>query len=68
MSDDAKDYSLEGLKTVIANIGTESRQTIEFIDGLLEKGWSQVNERIEGLKELESLKEEILNKLGELNE
>ena len=68
MSDDAKNYTLEGLKTAIANIGTESEQTIELIDGLLEKGWSQVDERIESLKELESLREGILNKLEELNE
>ena len=67
MTDDIDDYTLESLRTVMANVGTESEQTLKMIDGLLEKGWSQVNERIESLKELESVKEELINKMEDMN-
>ena len=67
MTDNIDDYTLEGLRTVMANMGTESEQTLKMIDGLLEKGWSQVNERIESLKELESVKEELINKMEDMN-
>ena len=68
MTDNIDDYTLEGLRTVMANVGTESEQTLKMIDGLLEKGWSQVNERIESLKELESVKEELINKMEDMND
>ena len=61
-------YTPESLKTVIANIDMESKEMVEVIDDLLKESWKQVDERIESLKDLESLKEEILNKCGELNE
>ena len=67
MTDNIDDYTLESLRTVMANVGTESEQTLKMIDGLLEKGWSQVNERIESLKELESVKEELINKMEDMN-
>ena len=68
MTDNIDDYTLESLRTVMANMGTESEQTLKMIDGLLEKGWSQVNERIESLKELESVKEELINKMEDMND
>ena len=61
-------YTLESLETVIANIDMESKEMVEVIDDLLKESWKQVDERIESLKDLESLKEEILNKCGELND
>ena len=67
MTDNIDDYTLEGLRTVMANMGTESEQVLKRIEGTLEKGWSQVNERIESLKELESVKEELINKMEDMN-
>lgn len=61
-------YTPESLKTVIANIDVESKEMVEVIDDLLKESWKQVDERIKSLKDLESLKEEILNKCGEINE
>ena len=61
-------YTPESLKTVIANIDVESKEMVEVIDDLLKESWKQVDKRIESLKDLESLKEEILNKCGEINE
>ena len=68
MTDNIDDYTLEGLRTVMANMGTESEQVLKRIEGTLEKGWSQVNERIERLKELESVKEELINKMEDMND
>ena len=67
MTDNIDDYILESLRTVMANMGTESEQVLKRIEGTLEKGWSQVNERIESLKELESVKEELINKMEDVN-
>lgn len=67
MTESEDDYTLESLRTVMANMGTESEQVLKRIEGTLEKGWSQVNERIESLKELESVKEELINKMEDVN-
>ena len=67
MTESEDDYTLESLRTVMANMGTESEQVLKRIEGTLEKGWAQVNERIESLKELESVKEELINKMEDVN-
>ena len=67
MTESEDDYTLESLRTVMANMGTESEQVLKRIEGTLEKGWSQVNERIESLKELESVKEELINKMEDMD-
>ena len=59
---------LESLETVAANVETEYMLVKENIDNILKKGWQQVEERIEALRELEAVKEEMDNKWREYDE
>tara|TARA_X000001382_G_C3139999_1_gene169236 strand:+ start:150 stop:347 length:198 start_codon:yes stop_codon:yes gene_type:complete len=59
---------LDSLKTALANIEVDFECAMREINSFLEFGWRQVDERIEGLRELECVKEEMINKWGEVNE
>tara|TARA_R100001440_G_scaffold32499_1_gene51172 strand:+ start:110 stop:304 length:195 start_codon:yes stop_codon:yes gene_type:complete len=56
---------LDSLETVAANVETEYELAKENIENILKKGWQQVEERIEALRELEAVKEEMDNKWKE---
>ena len=50
----------DSLKTIIGvDIDTEYMLVKGNIDNILKKGWQQVEERIEALRELEAVKEEM---------
>ena len=59
---------LDSLETVAANVETEYELAKENIENILKKGWQQVEERIEALRELEAVKEEMDNKWKEYDE
>ena len=59
---------LEGIETVAANVETEYMLVKENIDNILKKGWEQVKGRIEALRELEAVKNELDNKWREYDE
>ena len=54
--------SKDSLKAVIANIEIDVIDAMKEIDNVLDVGWRQVDERIEELRELECVKEELINK------
>ena len=59
----------DSLKTIIGvDIDTEYMLVKGNIDNILKKGWQQVEERIEVLRELEAVKEEMDNKWEEYDE
>mgnify|MGYP000477141720 FL=1 len=59
----------DSLKVIIgADIDTEYMLVKGNIDNILKKGWQQVEERIEVLRELEAVKEEMDNKWEEYDE
>ena len=60
--------TLEGLETVSANVETEYVIVKEQIDKIIKAGWRQVDRRIEALRELEAVKEEMDNKWEEYDE
>tara|TARA_R100000664_G_scaffold32899_2_gene48710 strand:+ start:484 stop:678 length:195 start_codon:yes stop_codon:yes gene_type:complete len=59
---------LDSLQTVAANVETKYELAKEDIENILKKGWQQVEERIEALRELEAVKEEMDNKWKEYDE
>ena len=60
---------LDSLKVIIGvDIDTEYMLVKGNIDNILKKGWQQVEERIEVLRELEAVKEEMDNKWEEYDE
>ena len=60
---------LDSLKAIIGvDIDTEYMLVKGNIDNILKKGWQQVEERIEVLRELEAVKEEMDNKWEEYDE
>lgn len=59
---------LDSLEVVAANVETEYELAKENIENILKKGWQQVEERIEALRELEAVKEEMDNKWKEYDE
>tara|TARA_Y100000356_G_scaffold29893_1_gene21730 strand:+ start:73 stop:294 length:222 start_codon:yes stop_codon:yes gene_type:complete len=59
----------DSLKAIIGvDIDTEYMLVKGNIDNILKKGWQQVEERIEVLRELEAVKEEMDNKWEEYDE
>ena len=59
----------DSLKAIIGvDIDTEYMLVKGNIDNILKKGWQQVEERIEALRELEAVKEEMNNKWEEYDE
>ena len=59
----------DSLKAIIGvDIDTEYMLVKGNIDNILKKGWQQVEERIEALRELEAVKEEMDNKWEEYDE
>ena len=59
---------LEGLETVSANVETEYVIVKEQIDKIIKAGWRQVDRRIEALRELEAVQQELDKKWRELDE
>ena len=60
---------LDSLKVITGvDIDTEYMLVKGNIDNILKKGWQQVEERIEALRELEAVKEEMDNKWEEYDE
>lgn len=60
---------LDSLKTIIGvDIDTEYMLVKGNIDNILKKGWQQVEERIEALRELEAVKEEMDKKWEDYDE
>ena len=60
---------LDSLKVITGvDIDTEYMLVKGNIDNILKKGWQQVEERIEVLRELEAVKEEMDNKWEEYDE
>ena len=57
----------DSLKTAIANIEIDVIDAMKEIDNVLDVGWRQVDERIEELRELECVKEELINKWSQVN-
>ena len=60
--------TLEGLETVSANVETEYVIVKEQIDKIIKAGWCQVDRRIEALRELEAVQQELDKKWSELDE
>jgi len=60
--------SKDSLKTAIANIEIDVIDAMKEIDNVLDVGWRQVDERIEELRELECVKEELINKWSQVND
>ena len=60
--------ALEGLETVSANVETEYVIVKEQIDKIIKAGWRQVDRRIEALRELEAVQQELDKKWRELDE
>ena len=59
----------DSLKTIIGvDIDTEYMLVKGNIDNILKKGWQQVEERIEALRELEAVKEEMDKKWEDYDE
>ena len=59
----------DSLKAITGvDIDTEYMLVKGNIDNILKKGWQQVEERIEALRELEAVKEEMDNKWEEYDE
>ena len=59
----------DSLKAITGvDIDTEYMLVKGNIDNILKKGWQQVEERIEVLRELEAVKEEMDNKWEEYDE
>ena len=59
----------DSLKTIIGvDIDTEYMLVKGNIDNILKKGWQQVEERIEVLRELEAVKEEMDKKWEDYDE
>lgn len=59
----------DSLKVITGvDIDTEYMLVKGNIDNILKKGWQQVEERIEALRELEAVKEEMDNKWEEYDE
>lgn len=58
----------DSLKTAIANIEIDVIDAMKEIDNVLDVGWRQVDERIEELRELECVKEELINKWSQVND
>ena len=57
----------DSLKTAIANIEIDVIDAMKEIDNVLDVGWRQVDERIEELRELECVKEELINKWSQVD-
>ena len=60
--------TLEGLEPVSANVETEYVIVKEQIDKIIKAGWRQVDRRIEALRELEAVQQELDKKWRELDE
>ena len=59
----------DSLKAIIGvDIDTEYMLVKGNIDNILKKGWQQVEERIEALRELEAVKEEMNKKWEDYDE
>ena len=59
----------DSFKTIIGvDIDTEYMLVKGNIDNILKKGWQQVEERIEALRELEAVKEEMDKKWEDYDE
>jgi hypothetical protein len=59
----------DSLRAIVGvDIDTEYMLVKGNIDDILKKGWQQVEERIEALRELEAVKEEMDNKWEEYDE
>ena len=56
------------METVSANVETEYVIVKEQIDKIIKAGWRQVDRRIEALRELEAVQQELDKKWRELDE
>lgn len=60
--------SLDSIETAVASVGTEYVVVKKKIDKIIKSGWQQVEERIEALRELEAVQQELDNKWRDLDE